>query len=751
MNTKVFPIGLILSLLGCHQVFSQTLTILSVEEKEAIPQTHVLYKSLSTNSEGVFLSDDKGKIKLDSNFQTILPLALEISSVGYQRHYDTLYILSNKTYTLKSEAVVLNEVVITAQYAANSPEKSVHKIKIIDRKKIDLQGAQNLRDILSNEMNVRISQDNVLGSSMSLQGISGQNVKILIDGVPVIGRLDGNIDISQINLNNVERIEIIEGPLSVNYGSDALAGTINVITKKSQKRTFSSSLNAYYETSGQYNLSGRIGYQKNKNTFSLSGGRNYFDGWQKNDPTFRVEKKSPADSSRFKDWKPKEQYFAALYLGRQMKEVQVGYTGDVFFEKITNRGTPRAPYSETAFDDYYRTARINHTLSANGKLSKNFNINVIGSYNYFRRTKNTYFKDLTNLNETLSTNSGDQDTTKFKTLMSRGSVSYTKDSAALHFEWGYDLNNETGYGARIKDTKQTIGDYAAFGSIEYSPAKSLVIRPGLRYAYNTAYDAPLIPSLNIRYILKEFTFRGSYAKGFRAPSVKDLYFYFVDINHNIVGNENLQAESSNNFSLSTVWQKKQQQRVYKVELSAFHNQIKNLITLALLSGTEYTYTNIGTYKTQGLNLNTELAIKHLKFVIGGSYIGRYNILSETSDIETYSYSPEVRSNMIYEFKKANLSVALFYKYNGASNAFAMDTDDNIYQTTIQAYSMADLSITKSFWQKRIGLTLGSKNLFDVKNITGSSSGSAHAAGSNSLSVGMGRTYFLKLDLLINSN
>ncbi len=53
--------------------------------------------------------------------------------------------------------------------------------------------------MLTNELNVRLSQDNVLGSSLSIQGISGQNIKILVDGVPVIGRLDGNIDLNQIN------------------------------------------------------------------------------------------------------------------------------------------------------------------------------------------------------------------------------------------------------------------------------------------------------------------------------------------------------------------------------------------------------------------------------------------------------------------------------------------------------------------------------------------------------------------------
>merc|ERR1711965_356759 len=99
--------------------------------------------------------------------------------------------------------------------------------------------AVTLKDVLVNQNNIRVAQDNVLGSSMSLQGMSGQNIKILIDGIPVIGRLNGNIDISQINLNTIERIEIIEGPLSVNYGTDALAGTINLISQKNKKNGFS--------------------------------------------------------------------------------------------------------------------------------------------------------------------------------------------------------------------------------------------------------------------------------------------------------------------------------------------------------------------------------------------------------------------------------------------------------------------------------------------------------------------------------
>src|SRR5690242_6859536 len=98
--------------------------------------------------------------------------------------------------------------------------------------------AQNLKEALSYELNIHLMEDNILGSGLQIQGIGGENVKILIDGMPITGRQNGNIDLSQILMDNVERIEIVEGPLSVSYGTDALAGTINIITKKNQSKAF---------------------------------------------------------------------------------------------------------------------------------------------------------------------------------------------------------------------------------------------------------------------------------------------------------------------------------------------------------------------------------------------------------------------------------------------------------------------------------------------------------------------------------
>ena len=111
----------------------------------------------------------------------------------------------------------IQEVVVTGQITEKNAEETVHKIRIISAKKLNSGLFTNLGQVLEKELNFRLSEDIFLGSSISLQGISGQNVKILIDDIPVIGRLDGNIDLSQISLNNIERIEVIEGPLSTLY------------------------------------------------------------------------------------------------------------------------------------------------------------------------------------------------------------------------------------------------------------------------------------------------------------------------------------------------------------------------------------------------------------------------------------------------------------------------------------------------------------------------------------------------------
>jgi len=114
----------------------------------------------------------------------------------------------------------LEGVVVTGQYKPQSVKNSVYQVRTISKEKIQKQGATKLQDVLNNELNIRFSQDAATGgSNVTMMGLSGQNVKILLDGLPLLGRQGANneININQIDINSIERIEIVEGPMSVVY------------------------------------------------------------------------------------------------------------------------------------------------------------------------------------------------------------------------------------------------------------------------------------------------------------------------------------------------------------------------------------------------------------------------------------------------------------------------------------------------------------------------------------------------------
>lgn len=692
-------------------------------------------------------ADDKGNIKFqesegDSSLYTLIAQA-----VGFERftkEVTGIELNRTKKIYLKSLAS-LSEIVVTSQYVPTQVEQSVQKMQVIDKEKIQQMGAVNLKDVLSNQLNVRLQQDNILGSGMSLQGISGENIKILMDGVPIIGRLNGSIDLSQVNLNNVERIEFIEGPLSVQYGSNALAGTINIITKNSSTKKIIAGLTTYYESIGTYNINADVTSYFKHHQIQLSGGRNYFDGWNPSQVDFYLSKPQIADSNRYKQWKPKEQYFFNVGYQYSFKKLNLGFKSSYFDEKITNRGYPRAPYGESSFDDYYYTKRIDNHIFLNGKISQKWSVNALTAYNYYSRIKKTVYKDLTTLDEVLS-GSSDQDTSNFTLFMSRASFTCVRDSAKLNYEVGYDVNYESALGKRIENQLQYMGDYAAFVTLEYKPISSLVIKPGLRYSYNTAYTTPLTPLLNIKYALNEHhTLRASYARGFRAPSLKELYFMFVDINHNIVGNQNLKSEQSNNFSLSYNYRTTINTCRFKIDASVFYNDIFNLITLAQTSATQYSYVNIGKYKTMGLQLGNTLKWKRFMLQTGLTYTGRYNELSENESVPTFNYSPEAQANATYKFIKPKLTLAVFYKYNGKLPGYAL-IDTEVKQTSLADYQLLDATVSRLFWKDRIALSIGCKNMFDITNLNSSMSSGAgvHSASSSSVPFSTGRNYFVKL-------
>ena len=294
-----------------------------------------------------------------------------------------------------------------------------------------------------------------------------------------------------------------------------------------------------------------------------------------------------------------------------------------------------------------------------------------------------------------------------------------------------------------------MGEVDAFASVHYRPFSWLEIKPGLRQAYNTAYNAPLIPSINTKINKGDFIFRASYAIGFRAPAIRELHFYFVDINHNIQGNKDLNAEKSNNLTLAVNYKKAFSKIVTSIDFSVFRNDIDNLISLAMINASEYTYVNIGNQKTNGGNTTVSMNTNRMKLNLTASYIGRYNEIDKENFNPKFLYTPEFVVNLNYLFEKIDLTLGYFYKYQGRLNNFIINSNDEVMESYIDAFQMSDITLSKNFLKKTLGLTIGIKNLFNVTSVNTLMAGGAHSSGSLSSPIGMGRTYFLTLNYQIS--
>ena len=610
-------ISIILLLPAVLQGQQAMITVIDDITGETVPYAHVCFEAIDADEQEHCVSGIDGEVPN----KVLRRSLIAISYIGFTTLHDTILPGQSYKFRLKPSIQSIDEVVVTAQYAPEKADKSIYKVKVIGSREIEQKAAANLTELLNTETNLRLSQDGALGTSLTMRGLSGEHIKFLVDGVPVIGRMNGNIDISQLNLYNVDHIEIIEGPMSVVYGSNALAGVVNIITKENKNRKVTANANAYVESVGIYNFDGGVSAKFGKHLVSLSGGRNFFDGY------------SYDDTLRSVRWKPKRQFFMDGYYIFGHENVKLKLSSSFFNEKLQSKGNLLAPYYESAFDSYFYTTRFTNKLDVSTKWNNKRYMNIFASWAYYGRIKETYYKDMTTLEEVPTTNPADYDTTTFNSFLVRGTYSKSNESSTLNYQIGFDINLEVGEGKRITDQKQQMGDYAAFFSLKWEPFRDFIIQPGLRYIYNTRYQAPLVYSLNLKYnFAKQFAVRASYARGFRAPSLKELYLYFVDVNHNVRGNEELEAEDSHNFNFVFSFNRESGKTFSGVELSLFYNNINNTITLAQVSGDLYTYINVDKYITQGLQFNYISAFTRiLRLTAGLGITGRYNSLAEQAE------------------------------------------------------------------------------------------------------------------------
>lgn len=670
-------------------------------------------------------------------------------------------------------SIDIDEVVVTAQYAPTSSRNALHRIRRLDRQDIEQRGAVTLDQLLRQELNIRINQDMVLGSSLSLNGVAGQNVQIMIDGVPVIGRVGDDIDLSQINLNQIERVEIVEGPLSVQYGTNALGGVVNLITQKSQLKKFEASVETQYQSIGWKTGNASLGYRPtDRLLLQLQGGRTEFNGYNPVAPATEAE-------SRTSLWNPKDQTFLGGALRYNLADDHfIRYSINGFDEEVRNLGAMRRPqFKPYAFDDFYRTRRLDQALHQEGSLGEDFYLKTTAGYNRFRRIKNTYRLDFES--EEQNEVPSEQDTTRFNTYMLRPVLASKFANSKLNFQLGLDLRYENGFGPRIQDESSDRenyseqGDYALFGSLQFQPTERLSMQAGARMAHNTRYEAPVTPSFNLKYDFSpEFTLRASYARGFRAPSLKELFFYFVDANHFILGNEHLQAETSDNVQLTLDWRPEKTQGRFEASLTAFFNDIHQKIDLFQFeevdgemvpvtdgnsNSVQYAYFNQARFKTLGSNLRLRYTFDRFDLSLGYSPIGIYNPLSENDPaVGEFSFVHEANGEFSYRLPWQDIRMTLFFRYNDRLLRYYQDIDDNTGELVTgeivqDGFTLADLTLSKSFAKDRFQLTAGVQNLFDVRSVNIAGGFTGTHSGGDALAVGTGRAWFVRMNVRLGWN
>jgi len=709
---------------------------------EPVPFANVCFENIENGKQNYTTTNTNGEVALTANGK----VELSISFIGYKTFKKIVSLSSIKKIELEPDVFALNQVVVTGQGKPVLRDSSIYSIDVFDSKLIKQRGAVNLGDVLSAQPSIKIKQNGTFGSNINILGLGGENVKIMIDGVPIIGRLDGNLDLSQITMENVDHIEVIEGPMSVVYGSNALAGTINIITKNNKWNKFLLNANTYLESPGTVNADVLVSGKYKNNVISGTFVRNYFSG-------------TSFYNTRQSKWKGSTQYTGELDYAYYGNSYTFRASGKYFDELMKDKGTIYGEGSPNPYanDVNYITNRYSLNTFLDFDYNDNMQTNMQASISFYDKIMQTVNVDMTNLNESVI--DSETDSTSFVNFMTRATFNHTVNNK-VSYQTGIDINSETGKTDRIEGGEQSIADYAVFITGKHEFWKGVIIQPGFRYAHNTKFSSPLLYSLNVKTDFAEgWQGRISFAKGFRAPSLKELYLDFSPTGSiYILGNPDLVAETSYTLNGSVDYSNRKNDNLfYKIEAKGYFNRIFNMIDFAKtgeFEGVEvWQNVNRGKIETIGWIVDANIDINST-WNIGTSF-SRGGVTSleyvENNKMDKYIFTNNFLSSVTYKLSKYNFTTRIEYSFNGEEPARYID-DVTLIEPMVEAYNDINLTFTKSFYNRRLNITTGVKNILDnqdLKYLGGTPSGGNSRDDIRMLS--WGRSFFVKLNYKLNKN
>ncbi|MBO6939774.1 MAG: TonB-dependent receptor [Deltaproteobacteria bacterium] len=616
---------------------------------------------------------------------------------------------------LLDEASTLDEVVVDYELA-EEPEPGTERI---EEEELRRSGAETLAELLEERAAMQVFSA-VRGSGLRLRGLEPEHVLFLVDGMRLIGRLDGTLDLSRFQLEDYSSVDIIRGSSSALYGSDAIGGVVNLIPRDPRKGWTTSARGTYgYQDrhrsnprerfeggpridddgtqlprdgyGGTYDFIGRLGYGGDRGGFEVHGGVHQLDAYDL-DP-----RNVATDSPESLTW-------------------DIGGSGAIVLPR-DGRLRLRATYlhrDDEALEERGRTVvrRLNRTEQSqviavftqpigNGRLSIRA---AAGSFRdqFVRRVRG-----------------GGQmgDATDTRQAIGQLRLRYVHAFSARHVTTiGYDSALERMSSPRLS-TDGKRARLAPYLQHEWLPTDSVAITPGLRFDADSAFGSALSPKLAIRIDAHErVRFRLSGGRGFRAPGFRELLLQFTQnasLGYIVSGNPDLRAEHSWGLDgTGEVDLVRTDDRRLTLVATAHWTRVRDLITTDLIDTNDgissYGYVNVGDARTAGLESELRLAIQEpgWRVDLDFGYTRLHSRDLQTDDELPGRSRDQASLRATFDHRESGVGVRLRTLLAGARS---FSGDDGRVRS--EPYLTVDVRLEKSLGE-RLGVFAGVDNLLN---------------------------------------
>lgn len=637
----------------------------------------------------------------------------------------------------------LDEVIITATRTLRQLSSLPLPAQLIAKKELRETSRTRLNTILNEQTGLITVQNFIGGEGIQMQGLDSEYTLILIDGVPLIGRTAGTLDLSRLSVGNIKQIEIVKGASSSLYGSEALGGVINIITDKSNENGVHGNLMHRYGTFNEHETNLNLDYKKEKITLGAFINRSSSDGYDLNNAV-NVSTLDP--------------YFNYTFNSKLSYDI----TENTNLFASTRYFTQNADYIPTDTETGKSEVREwNAHLKANHKYNEKWS-------SYFEFYASRYFAEdyLNNVaDNTLFSESF------YKEVLIRPEIRATyKVNDKSSFIGGLGLDYETLNRADFNTAPKFTSPFV-YLQYDTNPNEDINIILGARFDGHNEYNSQFSPKAAFRYqITDKLAAKGSVGYGFKAPDFRQLYFDlegiagYTILGYNVVTTriaemidngeiesvddivyplsnfeDKLNPENSISYNLGVTYNPIS---ALKLEINFFRNDIKDLIDNRLVANKTngsgvYSYQNIKKAFTQGFEFNTSWRINNALKVAGGYQFllaKDKDAVKEFKNGEAFASNPGTGSFRLdeddyfglFNRSKHMANFKIFYtntQYNFNTNLRVtyrskygiFDTNSNLYldeyDEFVEAYTLWNWAINKTFKEKyEVGI--GVDNIFD---------------------------------------